>query len=181
MLDVLVDSDWDHIIHDRLLQRLPSFHASIVEPTLALVVAYDDDEDVLHSLATVLASCGVRDARVFALLERIFDDDITFGAMLFRDHGDARALPLLLDAIENFEPDFARRGERADYMTLLETFEHLGGELPAHLVERSRAWAELWARMRERGHTKVGRNDPCPCGSGKKYKKCCIDVRDDTA
>ena len=23
------------------------------------------------------------------------------------------------------------------------------------------------------GGTKVGRNDPCPCGSGKKYKKCC--------
>ena len=21
--------------------------------------------------------------------------------------------------------------------------------------------------------TKVGRNDPCPCGSGKKYKDCC--------
>jgi len=24
-----------------------------------------------------------------------------------------------------------------------------------------------------RSHEKVGRNDPCPCGSGKKYKKCC--------
>ncbi|MGB0043949.1 MAG: preprotein translocase subunit SecA [Terriglobales bacterium] len=24
-----------------------------------------------------------------------------------------------------------------------------------------------------RSGTKVGRNDPCPCGSGKKYKKCC--------
>ena len=23
------------------------------------------------------------------------------------------------------------------------------------------------------GTPKVGRNDPCPCGSGKKYKKCC--------
>jgi preprotein translocase subunit SecA len=23
-----------------------------------------------------------------------------------------------------------------------------------------------------REHDKVGRNDPCPCGSGKKYKKC---------
>ena len=23
-----------------------------------------------------------------------------------------------------------------------------------------------------RGGDKVGRNDPCPCGSGKKYKKC---------
>src|SRR5690625_778197 len=22
--------------------------------------------------------------------------------------------------------------------------------------------------------TKIGRNEPCPCGSGKKYKKCCI-------
>jgi preprotein translocase subunit SecA len=26
---------------------------------------------------------------------------------------------------------------------------------------------------KKREATKVGRNDPCPCGSGKKYKKCC--------
>jgi len=24
-----------------------------------------------------------------------------------------------------------------------------------------------------RAPPKVGRNDPCPCGSGRKYKKCC--------
>jgi serine-type anaerobic sulfatase-maturating enzyme len=24
-----------------------------------------------------------------------------------------------------------------------------------------------------RGKAKTGRNDPCPCSSGKKYKKCC--------
>ena len=23
---------------------------------------------------------------------------------------------------------------------------------------------------------RVARNDPCPCGSGKKYKKCCLEV-----
>jgi hypothetical protein len=28
-------------------------------------------------------------------------------------------------------------------------------------------------RQAARSGTKVGRNDPCPCGSGKKYKKCC--------
>ncbi|MDD4951911.1 MAG: preprotein translocase subunit SecA [Desulfovibrionaceae bacterium] len=28
-------------------------------------------------------------------------------------------------------------------------------------------------RPQRRGAPKVGRNDPCPCGSGKKYKKCC--------
>ncbi|MEK6775667.1 MAG: SEC-C metal-binding domain-containing protein [bacterium] len=22
----------------------------------------------------------------------------------------------------------------------------------------------------------MGRNDPCPCGSGKKYKKCCMGL-----
>ena len=22
---------------------------------------------------------------------------------------------------------------------------------------------------------KIGRNDPCPCGSGRKFKKCCIN------
>lgn len=26
-----------------------------------------------------------------------------------------------------------------------------------------------------RTEKKVGRNDPCPCGSGKKYKKCCME------
>jgi preprotein translocase subunit SecA len=25
-----------------------------------------------------------------------------------------------------------------------------------------------------KSRAKVGRNDPCPCGSGKKYKKCCL-------
>jgi uncharacterized protein YecA (UPF0149 family) len=23
-------------------------------------------------------------------------------------------------------------------------------------------------------HDSVGRNDPCPCGSGRKYKHCCL-------
>ena len=35
---------------------------------------------------------------------------------------------------------------------------------------RSRTGAAPTTR---RGAPKVGRNDPCPCGSGKKYKKCC--------
>ena len=37
-----------------------------------------------------------------------------------------------------------------------------------------RAVREQLARMPLlRQSVKVGRNDPCPCGSGKKYKKCC--------
>ncbi len=28
--------------------------------------------------------------------------------------------------------------------------------------------------VQQRKREKIGRNDPCPCGSGKKYKKCCL-------
>ena len=28
---------------------------------------------------------------------------------------------------------------------------------------------------------KIGRNDPCPCGSGKKYKKCCLNKNTSSA
>ncbi len=28
--------------------------------------------------------------------------------------------------------------------------------------------------MSDRSNEKIGRNDPCPCGSGKKYKHCCL-------
>lgn len=29
--------------------------------------------------------------------------------------------------------------------------------------------------MTVKNETKIGRNEPCPCGSGKKYKKCCLN------
>jgi preprotein translocase subunit SecA len=29
------------------------------------------------------------------------------------------------------------------------------------------------APVRKKASDRVGRNDPCPCGSGKKYKQCC--------
>ncbi|EGG79564.1 hypothetical protein HMPREF9477_00287 [Lachnospiraceae bacterium 2_1_46FAA] len=36
---------------------------------------------------------------------------------------------------------------------------------------------ELYREQKQSGtirkEKKIGRNDPCPCGSGKKYKKCC--------
>ena len=32
---------------------------------------------------------------------------------------------------------------------------------------------ETETRGTVRSTKKVGRNDPCPCGSGKKYKNCC--------
>lgn len=45
-----------------------------------------------------------------------------------------------------------------------------GGELPEEAQVPDR---EAKPQTVRRDHPKVGRNDPCPCGSGKKYKNCC--------
>ncbi|MDR1053639.1 MAG: SEC-C domain-containing protein [Planctomycetaceae bacterium] len=47
-------------------------------------------------------------------------------------------------------------------------------------TDMKRMFEELMLKNNENKSTdpakhKTGRNDPCPCGSGKKYKKCCMD------
>lgn len=47
----------------------------------------------------------------------------------------------------------------------------------SHFVKKDGAWLFEDSEVNPKGETvkvvKVGRNDPCPCGSGKKHKKCC--------
>ncbi len=50
--------------------------------------------------------------------------------------------------------------------------EALEGKKPAEALEGGRLFPDKIETFR-REAPKVGRNDPCPCGSGKKFKKCC--------
>lgn len=47
----------------------------------------------------------------------------------------------------------------------------------AHFVKNKGKWlykdGKLLQETVVRDSPKIGRNDPCPCGSGKKYKHCC--------
>ncbi|MBL0689389.1 MAG: preprotein translocase subunit SecA [Pseudoalteromonas sp.] len=54
-----------------------------------------------------------------------------------------------------------RKSESAPREYQHEEAEHVGGEAPQS------------AQVMARSEPKVGRNDPCPCGSGQKYKQCC--------
>jgi len=49
---------------------------------------------------------------------------------------------------------------------LLRAYKYFRSEREAHA-------GAAFRRAPKRDASKVGRNDPCPCGSGKKYKKCC--------
>jgi preprotein translocase subunit SecA len=46
-----------------------------------------------------------------------------------------------------------------------------GGEMQEASEQPQGEGAKVKTIVREQA--RVGRNDPCPCGSGKKYKKCC--------
>jgi preprotein translocase subunit SecA len=72
-----------------------------------------------------------------------------------QQHGAAPARRRASTSVDDIEAQFQRRKKRE-----LEQARMAGGNgssSPQQVV---------------RGQAKVGRNDPCPCGSGKKYKKC---------
>ena len=57
---------------------------------------------------------------------------------------------------------------KADWLYGLEQWNAIFSE-----EEQKKLYKEQKESTTVRKEKKVGRNDPCPCGSGKKYKKCC--------
>jgi len=52
-------------------------------------------------------------------------------------------------------------------IALQHELEHMGGGL---ILDHN-----IKGKTIKKNAKKIGRNDPCSCGSGKKYKKCCLD------
>lgn len=57
---------------------------------------------------------------------------------------------------------------KADYLYTLSQWDGIFSAEKRKEIQRS--WKDTKTVVNE---NKIGRNDPCPCGSGKKYKKCC--------
>jgi hypothetical protein len=49
----------------------------------------------------------------------------------------------------------------------------LDGKTPAELLDADPTLVPSKVETYHREEPRIGRNEPCPCGSGKKYKKCC--------
>ncbi len=179
MLRVLSETSWQDIIHDRLVQRLAELGPSVVEPALA-ILERGVREEVLHAVCCVLSDVGVRDPRIYAQLCALFEANAVFGASCFSDYGDATALPLLEGAIKRFRPKLDSPFGLMDLNELVDSFDRLGGELSDELKQHIAATEAEFEAHRARvapvkaAAPKPGRNDPCPCGSGKKYKRCCL-------
>ena len=91
--------------------------------------------------------------------------------------------PALLDSVGGLEIPLAVRGDvpglvRA-FLEEMETQGRLGGGRALGLVvgALARPYKDRASGKGETIHSpasKLGRNDPCPCGSGLKYKRCCM-------
>ena len=86
-----------------------------------------------------------------------FEEDLQYSV----DHPDAEPL--------NPDGDLTPFGDTVAEMSRWDGFK------PQTQSEDTPEWAQDSLGMPVRDPLrKVGRNDPCPCGSGKKFKKCCL-------
>lgn len=83
-----------------------------------------------------------------------------------------------IDSMQNF---MARMRQPRRVQATHAEVSALAGAAPQQAPEPARKQTDAFDKAMEaasaqpivRDGPKVGRNDPCPCGSGKKYKKCC--------
>ncbi len=111
-----------------------------------------------------------------ALAADVGMDSVTFCGFLDGANTSFEKEVVLEDLTEETELDVAFVPEKLYYNMLVAKANWLYGlpEWDALLTDEVRRDIRMRYNQDTRATSeKVGRNDPCPCGSGKKYKKCC--------
>ncbi|MFN3282542.1 MAG: SEC-C metal-binding domain-containing protein [Tabrizicola sp.] len=91
------------------------------------------------------------------------------------DEEIASSIPMLL-VLHEIAEGGSELGEDA-----VRELDAMAPDVIPDLVANLNAWVKAQGRTKgpanlpgvAAARAKVGRNDPCPCGSGKKFKKCC--------
>ena len=174
------DDDW-------VLQELPDVYAllgSEALPALADIVS-DQTVDAMGRITAVeaISRLGRRHAGALADCKTVLRDQLSRYAQE-PDHLNGFVINALVDLNAVEHVDLIRAAFRAGAVdeTILGDIEDVEIEFGLR-SERATIRPPTWlsdmvhARERppapERRQRKVGRNEPCPCGSGKKYKRCC--------
>jgi len=96
------------------------------------------------------------------------------------DLGAAEAIDVIRDAFRRKSVDISIAGDAEDVEIELGLRERRATRAPRYMLLPADGSSPRDADRNQRRirisprHEKVGRNDPCPCGSGRKYKKCCM-------
>lgn len=175
MLEVARAGDLDDILTTHVVVGLPKLGSVALEPLLTELAA-TVDPDWRMALCEMLSQLHLRDERIWEALAANFDASPALFSGFLAGYGDPRGLALIETALYGLDEAEAGAWAVHDLRDLLSAYRELAGELPEELAAHLEPLLEqLEPAAAARGvDTKVGRNDPCPCGSGKKYKRCCI-------
>ncbi|HET7539670.1 MAG TPA: SEC-C metal-binding domain-containing protein [Polyangiaceae bacterium] len=180
MLRALRGGDMDDILSSRIAVRLPVFGAAALEPVLAELSGSRNANRAVM-ICAILANLRVKEERVWLALSACFNKMPSLSAGILASYGDSRALPLIERQIFAFDGESPSSLAHFDLELLVEAYEELAGEMPEqlaarvdYLFERQSSPVALTDSPLRAVSAKVGRNEPCPCGSGKKHKRCCL-------
>ena len=79
------------------------------------------------------------------------------------------------DMFEQLIADIQEETVRRMFLVELKPQQEIKREKVAREISTGTSDGTVKAQPVRNKDKKVGPNDPCPCGSGKKYKKCCAD------
>lgn len=161
----------------RLLRAMQDSHYSIFDVQTPIrgfgVRGLDGPEKIPITIADI--GFGESAAPGLVLAARIFSPGegwwMTTGAALPL-HADAA--DRILRAFENHQSRYAAEPTEQERTTMIIRACIASGA--SHYISYATPGKEPASPVVtpiSRGQPKIGRNDPCPCGSGKKYKKCC--------
>jgi len=115
------------------------------------------------------------------MMDRIEDETIRYLFFLQIAQGPGRAAPILPfptdedgEEEEEDEPEISERQKAAAQASIQDFTRNIQRKKEKEMAELQFVGGDGSAGQKKpvvKGD-KVGRNDPCPCGSGKKYKKC---------
>lgn len=162
------------------------------EPTLdQILTEFDlcDDADDRILVAQRMLRMRSRDHRILQALLRLVDESPQAGAACVVEYGDAQAVEDLSRALDGLtarpvaDCPLCAWG---DLVAVAHAIRDLGGKVTAEQQARIDGFlgSDAWDRSRRAARAepavrapaaraaRPGRNDPCPCGSGRKYKRC---------
>lgn len=151
-----------------------------IEPIKNHLFTKDGDKLTLFECLTKIAekypdAHGLVEEILITYLQTTEDDHahLAFAISSLIDCSGAKHIDLIRETFKTKNVDCMLRGDIEEIEIELGLREDRSTIRPKTEIENM-IEALSFDNMPYLANEKIGRNDPCPCGSGKKYKKCCM-------
>jgi hypothetical protein len=196
VLKIIAKYERDTYLYNTIAVESIGWGDVVIEPILRYLEKHKDNPEEVSSLLCFFSDQDAKDERIFQRMIEHTKLDEGLMCQALGAYGDPRAIPHLIEMFRRFEFDKSdpMGFHNHTFIEILAAIEELDGELPPALLKKERRLRQMredyqqeilssdsWEGGEDEGEIpnrqplksqKVGRNQPCPCGSGKKYKRC---------